>query len=64
MAMLGAGGIATGASVVRLVIVLSTDTSSGDETITFTRFNLLAYVLSHPSTFVVTLTILIDGREL
>lgn len=64
MAMLGAGGIATGASVVRLVIVLSTNTSAGDETITFTRFNLLAYVFSYPLNPEVMFAILIAGLAL
>lgn len=45
MALLGAGGIATGASIVRLILVVQT-TSAVDETVTFVRFNLLGYVYS------------------
>jgi hypothetical protein len=44
MAMLGAGGIATGASIVRLILVVTTNTGSDNQTITFTRFNLLGFV--------------------
>jgi hypothetical protein len=44
MALLGAGGIATGANVVRLILVVQT-TSASDETVTFIRFNLLGFVL-------------------
>jgi hypothetical protein len=44
MALLGAGGITTGASVVRLILVVQT-TSASDETVTFIRFNLLGFVL-------------------
>jgi len=43
--LLGAGGIATGASVVRLFLVFQPN-SFDDETISFVRFNLLGYVCS------------------
>lgn len=40
--LLGAGGIATGASVVRLILVFQPN-SFADETVSFVRFNLLGY---------------------
>jgi hypothetical protein len=44
--LLGAGGIATGASIVRLFLVFPSN-SFDDETISFVRFNLLGYVISN-----------------
>jgi hypothetical protein len=41
--LLGAGGVATGASIVRLFLVFQPH-SFADETVSFVRFNLLAYV--------------------
>lgn len=41
--LLGAGGIATGASIVRLILVFQPN-SFADETVSFVRFNLLGYV--------------------
>ncbi len=43
MALLGAGGVATASSIVRLVLVIHLG-SSADETTSFVRFNLLGYV--------------------
>jgi hypothetical protein len=45
--LLGAGGIATGASVVRLILVFQPN-SFTDETVSFVRFNLLGYVPPFP----------------
>lgn len=47
MALLGAGGIATGASIVRLILVMQT-TSAVDETVAFVRFYLLGYLILPP----------------
>lgn len=44
-AMLGSGGVATTASLVRLVLVIRIQ-NSRDETVDFVRFNLLGYRLS------------------
>jgi hypothetical protein len=43
IALLGAGGVATASSIVRLILVIHLG-SSADETTTFVRFNLLGYV--------------------
>lgn len=43
--MLGLGGVATAASIVRLVIVFTSIQESEDQTVDFVRFNLLGFVL-------------------
>lgn len=45
MAMLGSGGVATAASLIRLVLVIKLQ-NSRDETVDLIRFNLLGYLLT------------------
>ena len=63
IALLGAGGVATASSIVRLVLVVYLGDST-DLTTSFVRFNLLGYALHHFSSHFKYYNLLIDTFQL